>query len=95
LRKVNVYKKIQSRAWWRTPLIPALGRQRQMDFCVRGQPGLQSELQDSQGYTEKFCLKKPKEKKKPTKKFRSQKLSSKTLIFTPKLFRHYKIHPRS
>ena len=29
-----------------------------MDFGVRGQPGLQSEFQDSQGYTEKSCLKK-------------------------------------
>jgi hypothetical protein len=38
-----------SRAWWRTPLIPALGRQRQADFWVRGQPGLQSEFQASQG----------------------------------------------
>jgi hypothetical protein len=38
------------------PLIPALGRQRQADFSVRGQPGLQSEFQDSQGYTEKPCL---------------------------------------
>jgi hypothetical protein len=38
--------------WWRTPLIPALGRQRQVDFWVWGQPGLQSEFQDSQGYTE-------------------------------------------
>jgi hypothetical protein len=37
------------------PLIPALGRQRQVDFC-RGQPGLQSEFQDSQGYREKPCL---------------------------------------
>jgi hypothetical protein len=46
--------------WWRTPLIPALGRQRQADFWVRGQPGLQSEFQDSQGYTEKPCLEKPK-----------------------------------
>jgi hypothetical protein len=46
------------RAWWRTPLIPTLGRQRQADFWVRGQPGLQSELQDSQGYTEKPCLEK-------------------------------------
>jgi hypothetical protein len=45
------------------PLIPALGRQRQADFRVRGQPGLQSEFQDSQGYTEKPCLKKPKKKK--------------------------------
>jgi hypothetical protein len=27
-----------------------------VDFWVRGQPGLQSECQDSQGYTEKPCL---------------------------------------
>jgi hypothetical protein len=45
---------------WRTPLIPALGRQRQANFWVWGQPGLQSEFQDSQGYTEKPCLKKKK-----------------------------------
>jgi hypothetical protein len=50
--------------WWRTPLIPALRRQRQADFRVRGQPGLQSEFQDSQDYTEKPCLEKPKKKKK-------------------------------
>jgi hypothetical protein len=36
----------------------ALGRQRQADFWVRGQPGLQSECQDSQDYTEKPCLEK-------------------------------------
>jgi hypothetical protein len=52
------------RAWWRMPLIPALGRQRQADFWVRGEPGLQSEFQDSQGYIEKPCLEKPKKKKK-------------------------------
>jgi hypothetical protein len=48
-----------TRWWWHTSLIPALGRQRQrqVDFCVRGQAGLQSEFQDSQGYTEKPCLK--------------------------------------
>jgi hypothetical protein len=44
------------------PLIPALGRQKQADFWVRGQPGLQNEFQDSQGYTEKPCLKKKKKK---------------------------------
>jgi hypothetical protein len=42
--------------WWSMPLIPALGRQRQVDFWVWGQPGLQNEFQDSQGYTEKPCL---------------------------------------
>jgi hypothetical protein len=46
-----------SRAWC-TLLTPALGRQRQANFWVQGQPGLQSEFQDSQGYTEKPCLKK-------------------------------------
>ena len=30
---------------------------------VRGQPGLQSEFQDSQGYTEKPCLEKQKNNK--------------------------------
>jgi hypothetical protein len=44
------------------PLIPALEKQRQADFWVRGQPGLQSEFQDSQGYTEKLCLKKQNKK---------------------------------
>ena len=38
-----------------------------MDFWIRGQPGLQSDFQDSQGYTEETCLKK-KEKKKNKKK---------------------------
>jgi hypothetical protein len=33
-----------------------------VDFWVQGQPGLQSEFQDSQGYTEKPCLKKKKKK---------------------------------
>jgi hypothetical protein len=40
----------------------ALRRQRQGDFWVRGQPGLQSEFQDSKGYTEKPCLKSQKNK---------------------------------
>jgi hypothetical protein len=62
-----------SRAWWRTPLIPALGRQRQADFWVRGQPGLQSEFQDGQGYTEKHCLEK-QTNKKPTKFYSVNKL---------------------
>jgi hypothetical protein len=34
----------------------------QADFWVRGQAGLQSEFQDSQGNTEKPCLKKRKQK---------------------------------
>jgi hypothetical protein len=64
-KNVNkMFKICSSRAWWRTPLIPALGRQRQADFWVWGQPGLQSECQDSQGYTEKPCLEKQKQKQK-------------------------------
>ena len=42
-----------NRRWWCMPLILALGRQMQADFWVRGQPGLQSEFQNSQGYIEK------------------------------------------
>jgi hypothetical protein len=30
-----------------------------VDLVFRGQPGLQSEFQDSQRYTEKLCLEKP------------------------------------
>jgi hypothetical protein len=56
-------EKLYLAGWWGCmPLIPALGRQRQEDFWVWGQPGLQSEFQDSQGYTEKPCLEKPKTK---------------------------------
>jgi hypothetical protein len=36
-------------------------------FCVRGQPGLQRDFKDSQGYKYKPCLKKPKKKKKKKK----------------------------
>ena len=42
------------------PLIPALWRQRQADFC---QPGLQSQSQDIQGYIGNPCLKTPKTQK--------------------------------
>jgi hypothetical protein len=35
-----------------------------VDFLVRGQPGLQNEFQDSQGYTEKPCLEKQINKQK-------------------------------
>jgi hypothetical protein len=53
--------------WWHTPLIPALGKQRQVDLLVLSQPGLHSEFQDSQGYTEKPCLQnKTKQNKKQT-----------------------------
>ena len=62
-----------------TPLIPALRRHRQADFGVRGQPGLQSEFQNSQSYTEKPCVQrnknknKKKQKKKQTNKQKNPK----------------------
>jgi hypothetical protein len=37
------------------------------------QPGLQSEFQDSQGYTGKLCLKKEKKEKKKRKRKRKRK----------------------
>jgi hypothetical protein len=63
----NLKLKQISWAWWCMPLIPALGRQRQEDFWFRGQPELQSEFQGSQGYTEKPCLEKQKNKNKQIK----------------------------
>ena len=48
--------------WWFMPLIPAPGRQRQVNFWVPGQSGLQSEFQDSPGYTEKLLSWKTKQK---------------------------------
>jgi hypothetical protein len=58
--------------WWHMTLIPALGRQRQADFWVWGQPGLQSELQDSQGYIENPVLKN-KQTNKQTNKTQNRK----------------------
>jgi hypothetical protein len=61
--------------WWCTPLIPALGRQRQVDGSMSSRPAWStSEFQNSQGYTEKPCLEKknppptPPPKKKIKKK---------------------------
>jgi hypothetical protein len=46
------------------PLIPALGRQRQVDLSVQDQPGLCSEFHDRQGDAEKPCFAKPQNKTK-------------------------------
>ena len=43
------------KAWWRTPLVPELRRQRQEDLWVRGQPCLQIKFLDIQGYTKHIC----------------------------------------
>jgi hypothetical protein len=62
------------------PLTPAFGRQRQTDFWVRGEPGLQSEFQDSQGYTKKPCLEKQTTKtKNPTNKQTNKQTKKPTL----------------
>ena len=46
----------QPRRWCCTPLMPVLRRQQQAELWVHGYRGLQSEFQDSQGYTKKSCL---------------------------------------
>ena len=65
--KPKVVKKDNKESWgevgvgvgwgWPTPLIPALPRQKQGDFWVWGQSGLQNKFQDSQSCTEKTYLK--------------------------------------
>jgi hypothetical protein len=47
-----------------------------VDLEVRGQPGLQSEVQDSQGYTEKPCFKKKiqKQRQSPSVLFGSRRI---------------------
>jgi hypothetical protein len=42
-------------------------------LLLKSQPGLQSEFQDSQGYTEKPCLEKQKTKTKKNKKQKTKK----------------------
>ena len=44
------------------PLFPELGRPTQVDFCVPGQPGQQSEFQDSQDVQETLYWKNQKKK---------------------------------
>jgi hypothetical protein len=89
---INAYLKSWrfSRVWWRTPLIPALGRQRQADFWVQGQPGLQSEFQDSQGYTEKPCLEKTKNKQKKIMKVQTNAIITISLRKKSKMLDVYK-----
>ena len=42
--------------------------ERQADLCMGGQPGLHSEFQDGQGYTEKSCLKNKTQQQKQEEK---------------------------
>jgi hypothetical protein len=44
------------------PLIPALGRQRQADFCVQGQPGLRVSSRTARAIQRNTVLKKQKQK---------------------------------
>jgi hypothetical protein len=46
-------------------------------FLIWGQPGLQSKLQDSQGYTEKPCLEKNKQKNPKNKTKKNQNNTNK------------------
>ena len=47
-------------AWWRMPLVPTLGKQKQVDLCeLEASLVYKSKFQDRQSYTENPCLKKP------------------------------------
>jgi hypothetical protein len=65
------------------PLMPAPGRQNQVDFWVWGQSCLHSEFQDSQSYTEKPCLKKQKQKQKQTNKQTNKKNTTSIVVIDP------------
>ena len=52
---------------------PTLERQRQAEFWVQGQPGIHSEFQDSQTYTEKPCLETKQNKTKQNKNKQTNK----------------------
>ena len=62
----KIARRNPGQAWWRTPLIPPLGRQRQVDLSevvaillyVVSSP-------DIQGYTDRPCLKKQNKIKNP------------------------------
>jgi hypothetical protein len=73
------------------PLIPAPGRQRQAEFWVRGQPGLQSEFQDSQGYTEKPFLEKPNQTKPKQNRTGVQHTQGPRPGSSPALLREWKL----
>ena len=50
-----------------------------MDPCIRGQPGLQSEFQDCQGYTERLCEKNKNKNKNKNKKQNKQTIKCKLI----------------
>jgi hypothetical protein len=88
-QKLGHQKLCNTSAWWHMPLILALGRQRQADFWVRGQPGLQSEFQDNQSYTEKPCLRKQNKTKQNKTK---QKTNKQTKKYKPYCTYYIKIY---
>ena len=61
-------KMIYSRAVVAHTFNPSTQEAESVDFWVQGQPGLQSEFQESLGYTEKPCLKKTKKENNNNKK---------------------------
>jgi hypothetical protein len=70
----------------------------QMDFGVRDQHGLQSEFQDSQGYTEKPCLKKQQQQqqqKTSENKFTENKITESLYYFLKKNKCKYYLEPIS
>jgi hypothetical protein len=53
---------VGARQWWRTPLIPALGSQGQVNFWVQDQPGLWVSSRTARATQRKSVWKKEKER---------------------------------
>jgi hypothetical protein len=68
--------------WWHTPFIPALERQRQVDFC-KLKLGL-LKFQDSEGYIKKPCLEETKTSKQQKQGWYSLKIQTRLCLLLVK-----------
>jgi hypothetical protein len=66
------WKRLIAWQWWKLPLIPALGKQRQVELC-EFKARLVYKAQDSKDYIEKTCLEKQNKAKTKENKNKNKK----------------------